>query len=102
MRFFSKVIFICNISFVIAVILRVVENANKKEGIFDGAIKFQPLESTLVVMGYGAIFLNLIFNLILATLLLTKAKPAIASWLLWTNFIFLIAQIIYFTPHIIG
>ena len=95
MRFFSKVVFILNISFVLAAILRLVENANKQKGVFDGAIKFQPLESTIVIMGYGAVFFNLLFNFFLLVLLLFKLSLPTPNWLLWANFIFLITQIIY-------
>jgi hypothetical protein len=111
MRFFSKITFVCNCCFVAAVILRWVENANKQKADFSGAIKLQPLESTLVVLGYGAIFVNLLF---LITHLFVKfytrkpvalqqqsaiavtVKKVIPAWLIWTNFLFFIAQIYYF------
>ena len=96
MRFFSKIVFICNLSFIAAVILRFVENAHKKKGNFDGAITLQPLESTLVVLGYGAIIINFIFNLFVMVLLLSKKDPFIARWLIWSNFFFLIIQVYYF------
>lgn len=96
MRFFSRVVFICNCSFIIAVILRLYENAHKKNGNFNGAIQIQPLQSTLVILGYGAIFINLIFNILLFGLFITKKKQAVAKWLFWTNFLFLILQIYYF------
>ena len=64
MRFFAKVIFICNCCFILSVILRWVENANKQKGNFDGVIKLQPLESTIVILGYTAIIFNFIFNAI--------------------------------------
>ncbi len=96
LRFFSKVIFICNLCFIAAVILRWVENANKKKGNFDGAIKLQPLESTIVVLGYGAIIFNLIFNIIILTLLLLKKELQVPKWLIWFNFLLLIIQVYYF------
>lgn len=96
MRFFARVVFICNCSFVMAVILRLYENAHKKEGNFNGAIQIQPLESTLVILGYGAIFINLIFNIFMLGLFTTKTQQPIAKWLMWINFLFLILQIYYF------
>jgi hypothetical protein len=95
MRFFSKVVFILNICFIIAAVLRLVENANKQKGIFDGAIKFQPLESTLVIMGYSAIFVNILFNFLVLLMILFKIKLPSPIWLIWTNFFFVIAQFIY-------
>ncbi len=96
MRFFSKIVFICNCCFIAAVILRFVENANKKKGNFNGNIILQPLESTLVVLGYGAIFINLVFNLFVLVMLSQKKDLKIPRWLIWTSFIFLIIQIYYF------
>ena len=96
LRFFSKIVFICNLCFIAAVILRWVENANKKKGNFDGAIKLQPLESTIVVLGYSAIIFNFIFNLIILALLLLKKKTGMPKWLIWFNFLILIIQVYYF------
>lgn len=97
MRFFSKIVFICNCCFIAAVILRFVENANKKKGNFDGNIILQPLESTLVVLGYGAIFINLVFNLFVLVMLSQKKSVfKIPKWIIWTSFIFFIIQIYYF------
>ena len=60
MRIFSKIVALCNICFIIAVILRAVELAKRAKGNHEGAIPFQPLESTVVILGYGAIFINII------------------------------------------
>ena len=96
MKFFSRIVFICNCCFIIAVILRLYENAHKKNGNFNGAIQIQPLESTLVVLGYGAIFINLVFNLIVLVFFVAKAKQPVAKWLIWFNFLLLILQLYYF------
>lgn len=96
MRFFSKLIFICNLCFIAAVILRWVENVNKQKGNFDGAIKLQPLESSIVVLGYGAIIFNFIFNLTILTLLWLKKDMLVPKWLIWFNFLILIVQVYYF------
>ncbi len=95
MRFFSRVVFICNCCFIIAVILRLYENAHKKNGNFNGAIQIQSLESTLVILGYGAVFINLIFNIFILGSFAIKKQP-IAKWLIWSNFLFLLLQVYYF------
>ena len=97
MRFFSKFTFICNLFFVPAVILRLVEFANKNKGSFDGAIPLQLVESTLVVLGYGAIVVNFIFLLCILILALLKRKQPTPRWLIWGNLIFFAAQFIYFS-----
>ena len=96
MRFFSRLVFICNCCFVAYVVLRFVELANKKNEQFNGAIKIQPLESTIVILGYGAIIVNLIFNLLLLMQLLLKKNSSVPKWLIWFNFLFLIIQVYYF------
>ena len=96
MKFFSKVVFICNCCFIIAVILRWVENMQKKEGNFNGAIQINSLESMLVILGYGAIFVNLVFNISLLLLFVFKNKHAVPKWLVLTNVLFFFLQIYYF------
>ncbi len=96
MKFFARIVFICNICFVIAAIMRWYHNAHKKDGNFNGAIQIQPLESTLVVLGYGAIYMNFLFNLFLLALFVTKTKHTVPKWLMWTNFLFLLFQLYYF------
>jgi hypothetical protein len=96
MKFFAKLVFICNCCFILAVILRLVENAHKKVGNFNGSIKIQPLESILVILGYGAVYINFIFNIFLLVLILSNRKKTSPHWLNWVNFLFLILQVYYF------
>ncbi len=96
MRFFSRIVFICNCCFIAAVILRWVEIVSKKKGNGNGAIQLQPLESTIVVLGYGAIVVNFFFNIIVLLLLVQKKQPQVAQWQLWFNFLCLLAQVYYF------
>ena len=96
MKFFSKVVFICNCCFIIAVVLRLVENAQKKNGNFNGAIQINSLESMLVILGYGAVFVNLVFNISILLLYMLKLKQAVPKWLIWINFLFFFLQIYYF------
>lgn len=96
LRFFSKIVFICNLCFIAAVILRWVENANKKKGNFDGVIKLQPLESTIVVLGYGAIIFNLVLNITFLSLFLLKKDIQVQKWIVWFNFLILVLQVYYF------
>ena len=96
MRFFSKVVFICNCCFIIAVILRWFENTQKKNGNFNGAIQINSLESMFVILGYGAIFVNLVFNISVLLLYLLKLKHAVPKWLMLVNFLLFFLQIYYF------
>jgi hypothetical protein len=96
MRFFSKLVVICNCCFIIAVILRVIENLHKKEAVFNGMIKLNPVESDFVVLGYSAILINFIFNVVMLILFMTKRKPIISIWIIRFNLLLLLLQIGYF------
>lgn len=96
MRFLSKLTFICNLCFIATVIILWYENAHKQKGNFTGLIKLQPLESTLAILGYGAIFVNLIFNIALLIGKISGVKQSIAKWIMWFNFLLLLLQIYYF------
>jgi len=96
MRFFSKFVFICNLCFVASVILRLVENAQKKNEEFSGQILLKPIESTLVVLGYGAIVLNLLFIVLCFYLLIAKRIKQIPRWIVITNLVFFVIEFYYF------
>jgi hypothetical protein len=96
MKIFSKFVFICNLCFVASVILRLMENAKKKTGSFDGQILLKPLESTLVVLGYGAIFINLFFLLVFLYGFITKKIEQIPKWIVIVNLVFFPIQVYYF------
>jgi hypothetical protein len=96
MRFFSRVTFICNICFIIAIILRWVEIGRRAKGNFNGAIQFQPLEATLVILGYGAVFINLFFFLFAIFWLLTKKLQLIPRWIVLFNILILPFQVYFF------
>ena len=96
MRFFSKLTVICNVCFIIVVVLRVVENLHKKNIVFAGQIKLDPVESTFVILGYGAIVINVIFNSILLILFLSKRKSPIPVWIIGFNLLLLLIEVCYF------
>jgi hypothetical protein len=96
MKFFSKLVFICNLCFVAAVILRWVEMAKQKTEGFNGQLVAKPLQSTLVVLGYGAIFINLIFLLAYFFVIIAKRGKQIPKWLVISNIIFFLLQVYYF------
>jgi hypothetical protein len=96
MKFFSKIVFICNLCFVASVILRLVENAKKKDANFDGLVLLKPLESTLVVLGYSAIIINGLFLVICLFLLAAKKIKQIPQWIVLCNLVFFLLQVYYF------
>jgi len=96
MRFFIKFVVICNGCFILSVILRYIELSKRIKGDMNGAISYQPLESTVVVLGYGAILVNSLFFLISLFYLFSGKIKIIADWMLLFNLIMLILQMYYF------
>jgi hypothetical protein len=97
MRFFSRVVFLCNCCFIIAVILRFVELRTRTKGAGgDLALKFQPLESTVVVLGYGAIFVNIVYVFLSLYWLGTGKIRSVPRWLLLFNLLLFPLQVYYF------
>ncbi len=96
MRFYSRFVFICNICFILAVLIWWMEQNRRKQGNFDGLIGFQPLEATLVILGYGAILFNFIFLMIAFYGFLTRKKQAVPGWVAIINLCIFPLQVYYF------
>ena len=85
--FFSRIVLICNICFILAELLR-----------YSGGLQLNPVYSTLIVLGYVSLLLNVLFAISVFVMLALK-KPVWNSfprWLLITNFLFLTAQLFIF------
>jgi hypothetical protein len=96
MRIFSKLVFICNLCFVVAVIFAKIEAVQKKTADYNGQLLPQPIISTLAVLGYSAIFINLLFLLVCCGLLIFKQIKQIPKWIVIVNLVFFIIQVFYF------
>lgn len=96
MRFFSKFVFICNLCFIATVILRFTEAAKRSKGNLEPAIALQPLQSSLVVLGYSAIIFNVIFFAVNIVSKLGRKINPVPAWLIWFNLLLFPVQIWYF------
>lgn len=96
MRVFSKLVLICNVCFIASVILRLVEMLKRSKGNYEGAIQLQPLESMLVVLGYGAIFLNVIFFILAVYFLARNNLKNVSRSVVWFNLVIFPVQVWYF------
>lgn len=96
MKLFSKLTFICNISFILFIVLRYIDINNKKVKVDDNLSPLPFLTGSLVVLGQLAIFINIIFCVIAAILIISKRMKQIPQWLVVTNFIMLLFQFFYF------
>lgn len=95
MRFFSRIVLICNICFIIAAILWWIESNRRTRGNYDGVIRFQPLESTLVILGYGAILVNFVFVVFSLVLMLRKKINVVPRWIVIFNLLMFPLQVYY-------
>lgn len=96
MRIFSRLVFICNICFIIAVILRILERSERANAVSEGLAAIQPLENSLIILGYGAIIINLIFVLIAISSTIFRRGLMIPAWITTFNIVLFICQVIYF------
>ena len=76
-------------------VLRLVEMGMRAKGNKDAIIPLPFVEGTIVLLGYGSIFLNIFFILTLIFFKSTKKELLIPTWLLWFNLLMLPIQIWY-------
>lgn len=96
MRVFSKFVFICNLCFIVSVVLRWIESRQRGNGNFNGAIPFQPLEASIVVLGYSAILINVVFFLLAGIYYRRPFVQAISRKILLFNLVIFPIQVYYF------
>lgn len=94
MRFFARLVAICNVCFIITVVMRYIEmNTANNSG--ETVTRLPFVQNTLVVLGYSAIVLNFIFLLLTVYLLLAKRINRVPRSLLIFNLIVFACQIIF-------
>ncbi|CAN5595436.1 hypothetical protein BH11BAC3_BH11BAC3_32040 [soil metagenome] len=96
MKLFSRITFIFNLGFIAFIILQYIEINKKKSNSVDNIIPLPYLTGMLVIMGQLAIFINLIFCMLVVVLLALKRIKQIPRWLVISNFILLLIQLFYF------
>ena len=96
MKFFSKIAFICNLGFLVFVIMAFVELNSKRNHSGDNIIPLPYVQGILVLLGWFSIFINFAFCLVAVILLSLRRMKQVPGWLVITNFIFLLAQVYYF------
>ena len=96
MKLFSRITLICNISFIIFVVLRYIDFNKAKNKVDDNLIPLPFVTGTIVVLGQIAIVVNLVFCLTMVFLMVLKKIQQIPRWLVITNFMLLLIQFYYF------
>lgn len=95
MRFFSKVTFLCNICFIIMVIMSYIELGRRAKGNSEAIIKLPLMQNTVVVLGWTAIFLNFIFVILTIYLLFSKRLNILTRWIVIFNLLIFVWQIAF-------
>ena len=96
MRIFSKIVFIFNVCFIAAAIIRLVEMAKRETGNANAVIPLQALEASLVVLGYSAIFLNAVFFLLVLYRVASRKIKSLPRWIVFFNLVLFPIQVWYF------
>ncbi len=97
MRLFSKIAFLCNICFIVAAMLRLVELGMRSNGNNNAIIPLPFIEGTIVILGlFISVFLNIFFLISVLFLKISKQPVLFSKFLLWFNIILLPVQIFYF------
>jgi len=96
MKFFSKFVFICNLSFVVMVVMQLIQHHDKVKGKVGVVAPLQFVEGTVVVLGMVSLLVNAVFCIIAIGLLATKKIKKIPRWIVIFNFISLLAEIYWF------
>jgi hypothetical protein len=95
MRFFSKITVFCNACFLVAVVLWYIEMGNKTRGNSDLVLPLPWLESTFVILGYGAIVINALFLLLCFIFFSFKMNINIPRWIIIFNIIIFCCQVYF-------
>ncbi|MDQ6756246.1 MAG: hypothetical protein M3004_04840 [Bacteroidota bacterium] len=95
-RFFSKVTFICNISFLLFLFFRWMELKKIANAASDRVIAVPFFKDLIIILGVSALIINLLMNIFYFIFLLAGKVNVVPLWLGVANFLFLILQIFYF------
>ena len=96
MKFFSKLTFICNGCFLASVVFWYIEVYNKRQTGKDYRLIELPwAENILVILGYGAIIINLFFLLIIFIYTAFKIKHRIPRWMIFFSVIMFACQVFF-------
>lgn len=93
---FIRFTFICNICFILFIFFRWQEHKKSVLGISDKVLEIPYFKDLIIVLGFAAIFINLLMNLVCILLVIFQKINLLSKWILFANFLFLILQIGYF------
>jgi hypothetical protein len=96
MRTFSKIVFICNCCFIIAVIMRLVELSLRKSGNADAIIPLHSVVASVLILGlFLSLILDIVFLFVVGIKKLMQKQLLIPKFILYFNLIMLPIEIWY-------
>lgn len=94
--FFSRFTFICNICFLIFIIINRLEAKKPAVATTDTVLPLPFFKDLVIILGFSAIIINLLMCITYLVELLTKKVLPLPKWLAPVNFIFLLVQFYFF------
>lgn len=94
MKFFSKLVFICNLCFISGILFRYVDVSASAGG--GEVARVQAFLGVILVLYFLSVFLNLLFVIITIFHFFIKKKSLAPQWLTAVNIVFLPLQLVYF------
>lgn len=95
MRFYSKFVALLNLCFLITVAMRYYMAHFASNSRTDGALISQPIDGTISILGYLAIFVNIIFIVIFLVQYPAKKMNNVGKIVLYFNLLILPAQLYF-------
>src|SRR4051812_8672549 len=96
MRFYSKIVFICNLCFIASGLLRYVDMGRRAHGNNNSIIPLQPVVASIVMLALVSIFLNMAFVFIVLYRRSVKKPVNTSRFIIWFNLILLPLQVWYY------
>jgi hypothetical protein len=97
MRIFSKIVFICNVCFILAAVIRIIDMGLRKNGNGEALIPLPFVVATIALLGTVVSFLsNILFASILVAKKISKQIIDLPAYIIYFNLLMLPVEIWYF------
>src|ERR1700712_1269410 len=94
--FLSRVTLICNVAFLLFIFFKWRELKNPVHATGDKVLAVPLLKELIITLGFTAIIINLIMNIIYLFILISGRIKQLPRWLTVTNGLFFLLQLYYF------
>lgn len=95
MRIYTKFTFICNLSFLVSFVMRFINFGHRQAPVNLNVVELHPLESSIVVLGFTALFFNLLYFALIIMAILRKTPGMWKAPLLYSNLVFFILELLF-------